>query len=161
MRPVRECSICYKDNAAVIGGHKADWFCPISMIRNTEFHDEIHTMMKVETHNHLPISPYPGAATGSGGVRMKQQQAGAMPKAGLTGLVFRTYLYQGIFNLGKRQSSKPDHIASTLDIILDGPIGGATYNNEFGRPNILGYFRTFEEKIRKNRILLGVFISPS
>ena len=140
----------YKDNAAVIGGHKADWFLPhLDDQKYGRFHDEIHTMMKVETHNHpTAISPYPGAATGSGG-EIRDEAAtgrGAMPKAGLTGFSVSHLFIPGDLQSWEKTIGKPDHIASALDIMLDGPIGGAAYNNEFGRPNILGYFRTFEEE---------------
>ena len=140
----------YKDNAAVIAGHKADWFLPhLDDQKYRRFHDEIHTMMKVETHNHpTAISPYPGAATGSGG-EIRDEAAtgrGAMPKAGLTGFSVSHLFIPGDLQSWEKTIGKPDHIASALDIMLDGPIGGAAYNNEFGRPNILGYFRTFEEE---------------
>jgi len=140
----------YKDNAAVIGGHKADWFLPhLDDQKYGRFHDEIHTMMKVETHNHpTAISPYPGAATGSGG-EIRDEAAtgrGAMPKAGLTGFSVSHLFIPGDLQSWEKTIGKPEHIASALDIMLDGPIGGAAYNNEFGRPNILGYFRTFEEE---------------
>ena len=140
----------YKDNAAVIGGHKADWFLPhLDDQKYGRFHDEIHTMMKVETHNHpTAISPYPGAATGSGG-EIRDEAAtgrGAMPKAGLTGFSVSHLFIPGDLQSWEKTIGKPDHIASALDIMLDGPIGAAAYNNEFGRPNILGYFRTFEEE---------------
>ena len=139
----------YKDNAAVIAGHKADWFLPnVDDQKYRRFHDEIHTMMKVETHNHpTAISPYPGAATGSGG-EIRDEAAtgrGAMPKAGLTGFSVSHLFIPDDVQSWENTIGKPDHIASALDIMLDGPIGGAAYNNEFGRPNILGYFRTFEE----------------
>ena len=140
----------YKDNAAVIAGHKADWFLPhLDDQKYGRFHDEIHTMMKVETHNHpTAISPYPGAATGSGG-EIRDEAAtgrGAMPKAGLTGFSVSHLFIPGDIQSWEKTIGKPGHIASALDIMLDGPIGGAAYNNEFGRPNILGYFRTFEEE---------------
>ena len=140
----------YKDNAAVIAGHKADWFLPhLDDQKYGRFHDEIHTMMKVETHNHpTAISPYPGAATGSGG-EIRDEAAtgrGAIPKAGLTGFSVSHLFIPGDLQSWEKTIGKPDHIASALDIMLDGPIGGAAYNNEFGRPNILGYFRTFEEE---------------
>ncbi len=140
----------YKDNAAVIAGHKADWFLPhLDDQKYGRFHDEIHTMMKVETHNHpTAISPYPGAATGSGG-EIRDEAAtgrGAMPKAGLTGFSVSHLFIPGDLQSWEKTIGKPEHIASALDIMLDGPIGGAAYNNEFGRPNILGYFRTFEEE---------------
>ncbi len=139
----------YKDNAAVFSGGKADWFLPNHDDQKYgKFHDEIHTMIKVETHNHpTAISPYPGAATGSGG-EIRDEAAtgrGAMPKAGLTGFSVSHLFIPNDVQSWEETIGKPEHIASALEIMLDGPIGGAAYNNEFGRPNILGYFRTFEE----------------
>ena len=143
----------YKDNAAVISGNEADWFLPNHNDQKYgRIHDQIHTMMKVETHNHpTAISPYPGAATGSGG-EIRDEAAtgrGAMPKAGLTGFSVSHLFIPDDVQSWEETIGKPDHIASALDIMLDGPIGGAAYNNEFGRPNILGYFRTFEERNRE------------
>ena len=154
----------YKDNAAVIAGDKADWFLPnFNDQEYGRFNDEIHTMMKVETHNHpTAISPYPGAATGSGG-EIRDEAAtgrGAMPKAGLTGFSVSHLFIPDDEQSWEETIGKPDHIASALEIMLDGPIGGAAYNNEFGRPNILGYFRTFEEKNREEQNASWGFHKP-
>ena len=143
----------YKDNAAVIAGNNGDWFLPnIHNQKYERMNDDIHTMMKVETHNHpTAISPYPGAATGSGG-EIRDEAAtgrGAMPKAGLTGFSVSNLFIPNDLQSWEQTIGKPDHIASALEIMLDGPIGGAAFNNEFGRPNILGYFRTFEQMNNK------------
>ena len=104
-------------------------------------------MMKVETHNHpTAISPYPGAATGSGG-EIRDEAAtgrGGTPKAGLTGFSVSHLRIPDDMQPWETTIGKPSRIASALDIMTEGPIGGAAFNNEFGRPNILGYFRTFE-----------------
>ena len=154
----------YKDNAAVIAGDKADWFLPnLNDQEYGRFNDEIHTMMKVETHNHpTAISPYPGAATGSGG-EIRDEAAtgrGAMPKAGLTGFSVSHLFIPNDEQSWEETIGKPDHIASALEIMIDGPIGGAAYNNEFGRPNILGYFRTFEERDREEKNTSWGFHKP-
>jgi phosphoribosylformylglycinamidine synthase len=140
----------YRDNAAVIEGPLGKRYFP-----NPEndvygaIDEPIDILMKVETHNHpTAISPFPGAATGSGG-EIRDEGAtgrGAKPKAGLTGFSVSHLRIPGfvqpweINNVGK-----PERIVSGLDIMLEGPIGGAAFNNEFGRPNICGYFRTFEQ----------------
>ena len=104
--------------------------------------------MKVETHNHpTAISPFPGAATGSGG-EIRDEGAtgrGASPKAGLTGFSVSHLRIPGFIQPWETTIGKPDRIASPLHIMLEGPIGGAAFNNEFGRPNIQGYFRTYEQ----------------
>jgi len=138
----------YKDNAAVMTGRKANWFIPSNMNQKYSFvEDDIHTMMKVETHNHpTAISPYPGAATGSGG-EIRDEAAtgrGGTPKAGLTGFSVSHLRIPDDVQPWETTIGKPNRIASALDIMTEGPIGGAAFNNEFGRPNILGYFRTFE-----------------
>ena len=107
--------------------------------------------MKVETHNHpTAIAPFPGAATGSGG-EIRDEGAtgvGAKPKAGLTGFTVVAPAHsRRCRSRGRRDYGKPERIASALDIMLEGPIGGASFNNEFGRPNLLGYFRTFEQRV--------------
>ena len=103
--------------------------------------------MKVETHNHpTAISPHPGAATGSGG-EIRDEGAtgrGAKPKAGLTGFSVSNLRIPGAVQPWEIEYGKPTRIASPLDIMLEGPLGGAAFNNEFGRPNLCGYFRTFE-----------------
>ena len=138
----------YKDNAAVMSGGQGRWFIPSGSDQSYGFiEDNIHTMMKVETHNHpTAISPYPGAATGSGG-EIRDEAAtgrGGMPKAGLTGFAVSHLRIPGSIQPWEKSIGKPDRIASALEIMTEGPIGGASFNNEFGRPNILGFFRTYE-----------------
>ena len=111
-----------------------------------------HILMKVETHNHpTAISPFPGAATGSGG-EIRDEGAtgrGAKPKAGLTGFTVSHLRIPGFVQPWEHGDyGRPGRIASALQIMLEGPIGGAGFNNEFGRPNLLGYFRTFEHRRR-------------
>ena len=138
----------YKDNAAVFEGFTAGRFFPDPASHQYGFHQEpIHILCKVETHNHpTAIAPYPGASTGSGG-EIRDEGAtgvGAKPKAGLTGFTVSNLKIPGFVQPWETDFGKPAHIASALDIMLQGPIGGAAFNNEFGRPNICGYFRTFE-----------------
>ena len=106
--------------------------------------------MKVETHNHpTAISPFPGAATGSGG-EIRDEGAtgrGAKPKAGLVGFSVSNLRLPGAERPWEGQESKPDRIASPLAIMLEGPIGAASFNNEFGRPNLAGYFRCYEQEV--------------
>jgi phosphoribosylformylglycinamidine synthase len=141
----------YRDNAAVIEGHEAGRLFPDPATGVYAYHREpAHILMKVETHNHpTAISPYPGAATGSGG-EIRDEGAtgrGAKPKAGLTGFSVSNLRLPGAVRPWERDHGKPDRIASALDIMLEGPIGGAAFNNEFGRPNLCGYFRTFEMEV--------------
>jgi phosphoribosylformylglycinamidine synthase len=138
----------YKDNAAVIEGTTAARFWPDSESGEYGYTTEpVDILMKVETHNHpTAISPYPGAATGSGG-EIRDEGAtgrGAKPKAGLTGFSVSNLRLPGLVRPWEIEYGKPSRIASALDIMLEGPIGGAAFNNEFGRPNLCGYFRTFE-----------------
>jgi phosphoribosylformylglycinamidine synthase len=138
----------YKDNAAVIEGSMGGRFFPDPATRVYAAHREpVHVLMKVETHNHpTAISPFPGAATGSGG-EIRDEGAtgrGAKPKAGLTGFSVSNLKLPGAVRPWERDHGKPDRIASALDIMIDAPLGGAAFNNEFGRPNVAGYFRTFE-----------------
>ena len=140
----------YKDNAAVMTGGTGKWFMPDSEKKSYSFfEDNIHSMMKVETHNHpTAISPFPGAATGSGG-EIRDEAAtgrGATPKAGLTGFVVSHLQIPDFTQSWEKSIGRPDRIASSLEIMMAGPIGGASFNNEFGRPNILGFFRTFESQ---------------
>ena len=141
----------YSDNAAVMAGSHATRFQPDPETRIYGSHPEaIHILMKVETHNHpTAISPAPGAATGNGG-EIRDEGAtgqGGRPKAGLNGFSVSNLRIPGAAQPWEKDFGKPERIASALDIMLEGPIGGAAYNNEFGRPNIAGYFRTFEERI--------------
>jgi phosphoribosylformylglycinamidine synthase len=137
----------YKDNAAVLQGADARWFWPDAATHVYAYSQEpAHIAIKVETHNHpTAISPYPGAATGSGG-EIRDEGAtgrGAKPKAGLCGFTVSHLEVPGWRQPWERSSpGKPDRIASPLSIMLDGPIGAASFNNEFGRPNLAGYFRT-------------------
>jgi phosphoribosylformylglycinamidine synthase len=137
----------YKDNAAVVEGAASRWFWPDPATGIYGYTDEpVHLVMKVETHNHpTAISPYPGAATGSGG-EIRDEGAtgrGAKPKAGLTGFTVSHLEIPGWRQPWERMSpGKPDRIVSPLSIMLEGPIGAASFNNEFGRPNLAGYFRT-------------------
>ncbi len=141
----------YKDNAAVIAGTRAGRFYPSP--DNAVYgyaQEDIHILMKVETHNHpTAISPFPGAATGSGG-EIRDEGAtgkGAKPKAGLTGFTVSNLRIPGYQQPWEVDYGKPERIASALDIMIDGPIGGAAFNNEFGRPNLTGYFRTYEQRV--------------
>ncbi|MBH98529.1 MAG: phosphoribosylformylglycinamidine synthase [Rhodospirillaceae bacterium] len=137
----------YSDNAAVIQGSNAEWWVPdISTHLYRIFEEPVHLVMKVETHNHpTAISPFPGAATGSGG-EIRDEGAtgrGARPKAGLTGFsVSHLEIPDWKRPWESPALGKPNRMASPLEIMLEGPIGGAQFNNEFGRPNLVGYFRT-------------------
>ncbi|MFD1007697.1 phosphoribosylformylglycinamidine synthase [Oceanisphaera ostreae] len=141
----------YKDNAAVMSGSVAGRFFASPESGEYRYHQEdIHILMKVETHNHpTAISPYEGAATGSGG-EIRDEGAtgrGSKPKAGLVGFSVSNLKIPGYPRPWEQDFGKPDRIVSALDIMLEGPLGGAAFNNEFGRPALLGYFRTFEEKV--------------
>ncbi|MBT0584991.1 phosphoribosylformylglycinamidine synthase [Alteromonas oceanisediminis] len=141
----------YKDNAAVMHGWSAGRFFPDPESREYHFHhEEIDILMKVETHNHpTAISPFAGAATGSGG-EIRDEGAtgrGSKPKAGLVGFSVSNLSIPGFEHPWEVNYGKPSRIVSALDIMIDGPLGGAAFNNEFGRPNLLGYFRTFEQQV--------------
>jgi len=142
--------VAYADNAAVMEGAAVRRFYPDAEGRYSAHPELTHTLMKVETHNHpTAIAPFPGAATGSGG-EIRDEGAtgtGAKPKAGLTGFTVSHLRLPGLPQPWEVPYGKPDRIASALDIMLEGPIGGASFNNEFGRPNLLGYFRTFEQSV--------------
>lgn len=143
--------VAYKDNSSVIEGAKIERFYPdAAKNQGYRFHEEdTHIIMKVETHNHpTAIAPFAGAATGAGG-EIRDEGAtgkGSRPKAGLTGFIVSNLNIPGLKQPWEQDYGKPEHISSPLDIMIEGPIGGAAFNNEFGRPNLLGYFRTFEEK---------------
>lgn len=149
--------VAYADNAAIIKGASIERFYP-GKEHQYHFTKELtHLLMKVETHNHpTAISPFPGAATGVGG-EIRDEGAtgrGAKTKAGLSGFSVSNLNIPGFiqpWELLRQQDDgkhhnygKPSRIASALQIMLDGPIGGAAFNNEFGRPNLAGYFRTYE-----------------
>ncbi len=138
----------YSDNAAVIEGYVNDRLLVDPQSHRYRFVTEpVHVLMKVETHNHpTAIAPYPGAATGSGG-EIRDEGAvgrGSKPKAGLVGFTTSHLNIAGDSQPWEIDTGKPDRIVSALDIMLEGPIGGAAFNNEFGRPALTGYFRTLE-----------------
>ncbi|WP_092007641.1 phosphoribosylformylglycinamidine synthase [Polaromonas sp. OV174] len=150
--------VAYSDNASVMEGGKiqrfyakstssADVACATSYQSYSASEDVLtHVLMKVETHNHpTAISPFPGASTGAGG-EIRDEGAtgrGSKPKAGLTGFTV-SKLFDGDYG-------KPEHIASPLQIMTEGPLGGAAFNNEFGRPNLAGYFREYEQTVGGER----------
>ncbi len=142
--------IAYSDNASVMEGHQVERFVAKMAASDSESSANSyqkssvtqHVLMKVETHNHpTAISPFPGASTGAGG-EIRDEGAtgrGSKPKAGLTGFT--------VSKLWGSTVGKPEHIASPLQIMVEGPLGGAAFNNEFGRPNLNGYFREYEQKV--------------
>jgi phosphoribosylformylglycinamidine synthase len=140
----------YRDNAAVIEGARATRFFadPLTQRYAGSF-EPMDILMKVETHNHpTAISPFPGAATGSGG-EIRDEGAtgiGAKPKAGLTGFSVSNLKIPGMPQPWEIDFGKPDRIASALEIMIAAPVGAAAFNNEFGRPNTCGYFRVFEQQ---------------
>lgn len=138
----------YQDNAAVIEGLIDARFCASPIDRSySDVNERVDVLMKVETHNHpTAISPYAGAATGSGG-EIRDEGAvgsGSKPKAGLVGYTTSHLEIPGVHQPWELRLGKPDRMASALEIMTDGPIGAAAYNNEYGRPALLGYFRTLE-----------------
>jgi phosphoribosylformylglycinamidine synthase len=145
----------YKDNASVIVGHMAGRFFPNPDTREYGATVEpVHILMKVETHNHpTAIAPFPGASTGSGG-EIRDEGAtgrGAKPKAGLTGFTVSNLNIPGFVQPWEKPYGKPERIVTALDIMIEGPLGGAAFNNEFGRPALNGYFRTFEQAVNSPR----------
>nr|WP_255593361.1 phosphoribosylformylglycinamidine synthase [Acidovorax sp. sic0104] len=142
--------VAYSDNASIMEGHPVERFVA-KMASNADAESATsyqkssathHVLMKVETHNHpTAISPFPGASTGAGG-EIRDEGAtgrGSKPKAGLTGFT--------VSKLWGSTVGKPEHIASPLQIMVEGPLGGAAFNNEFGRPNLAGYFREYEQEV--------------
>ena len=157
--------VAYSDNSSIIEGAEVTRFYPRAGHTYQPSTELVHTLMKVETHNHpTAISPFPGASTGAGG-EIRDEGAtgrGAKPKAGLTGFTVSNLMIPGAVQpwenaapvtapVGKRDESKvygkPERIASPLQIMIDGPLGGAAFSNEFGRPVLGGYFRTYEQNI--------------
>ncbi|MCX6938922.1 MAG: phosphoribosylformylglycinamidine synthase [Verrucomicrobia bacterium] len=141
----------YKDNAAVLAGTTGGRFWADPVTGEYAAHPEpIHILCKVETHNHpTAISPWAGAATGSGG-EIRDEGAtgrGSKPKAGLTGFTVSNLRLPDAVQPWEKDHGKPGRIVSALDIMLDGPLGAAAFNNEFGRPAINGYFRTYEQEV--------------
>ncbi|MFO1219897.1 MAG: phosphoribosylformylglycinamidine synthase [Burkholderiaceae bacterium] len=146
--------VAYNDNAAVMQGGLIERWAPRGFTNAPVYEarrETSHVLMKVETHNHpTAISPHPGASTGAGG-EIRDEGAtgrGARPKAGLTGFSV-SHLHLPGMDAPWEQGSlgKPEHIASALQIMTEGPLGGAAFNNEFGRPNLGGYFRVFEQRV--------------
>ena len=141
----------YHDNSAVIAGFDARKLAPVGDTAEYRYEDtKLDVLMKVETHNHpTAISPFPGAATGSGG-EIRDEGAtgiGSKPKAGLCGFSVSNLKIPGFEQPWEVDYGKPDRIVSALDIMIEGPLGAASFNNEFGRPNTCGYFRTFEQTV--------------
>lgn len=134
--------VAYSDNASIMTGHDVERFVAKQGGVYQKENAKHHVLMKVETHNHpTAISPFPGASTGAGG-EIRDEGAtgrGSKPKAGLTGFT--------VSKLWDAPHGKPAHIASPLQIMTEGPLGGAAFNNEFGRPNLLGYFREYEQVV--------------
>ncbi len=134
--------VAYSDNASIMVGHQVERYVAKQGGAYQKENALHHVLMKVETHNHpTAISPYPGASTGAGG-EIRDEGAtgrGSKPKAGLTGFT--------VSKLWDSPHGKPEHIASPLQIMTEGPLGGAAFNNEFGRPNLLGYFREYEQVV--------------
>ena len=146
--------VAYDDNAAVMQGGAVERWLPLGVAEAPLYgaREEVaHVLMKVETHNHpTAISPFPGASTGAGG-EIRDEGAtgrGARPKAGLTGFSVGNLHLPGTDEPWERERiGKPEHIASALQIMTEGPLGGAAFNNEFGRPNLGGYFRVYEQRV--------------
>tara|TARA_B100000686_G_scaffold355390_1_gene474445 strand:- start:3916 stop:7836 length:3921 start_codon:yes stop_codon:yes gene_type:complete len=140
--------VAYDDNAAVLEGGNSAWFLSNHLTREYQCHHEpADIVAKVETHNHpTGISPFPGAATGSGG-EIRDEGAtgrGGTPKAGVTGFSVSNLHIPGFDRAWEISPSNPKRLATPLEIMIDAPLGAASFNNEFGRPNIAGYFRTLE-----------------
>ena len=150
--------VAYSDNAAVMEGIAIERWQPEAHLaqdgsapRYVGRPEQSHVLMKVETHNHpTAISPYPGASTGAGG-EIRDEGAtgrGSKPKVGLTGFSVSNLNLPGTNEPWEQNAyGKPEHIASPLQIMIDGPLGGAAFNNEFGRPNLAGYFRVYEQTV--------------
>ncbi len=154
--------VAYDDNASVMEGGAVERWLPQGFTNAPQYgarEETVHVLMKVETHNHpTAISPFPGASTGAGG-EIRDEGAtgrGAKPKAGLTGFSVSNLHLPGLPGLSgpdapepweREPIGKPAHIASALQIMTEGPLGGAAFNNEFGRPNLGGYFRVYEQRV--------------
>ena len=150
--------VAYSDNSAIMEGHVIERWVPLGPTvtdgcapRYAARSETAHVLMKVETHNHpTAISPFPGASTGAGG-EIRDEGAtgrGAKPKAGLAGFSVSNLRLPAMTEAWEAADiGRPAHIASALQIMIDGPLGGAAFNNEFGRPNLAGYFRVFEQAV--------------
>ena len=159
IRNTEQCSpqhtiVAYSDNSSVMAGGTIQRWLPQGFTNAPAYglREELaHVLMKVETHNHpTAISPFPGASTGAGG-EIRDEGAtgrGSQPKAGLTGFSVSNLHLPGLAEPWEKSPvGKPEHIASPLQIMIDGPLGGAAFNNEFGRPSLAGYFRVFEQDV--------------
>ena len=139
----------YSDNSAVMAGHEGERFYADEQGKYVGQQEHRAILMKVETHNHpTAIAPHPGAATGSGG-EIRDEGAtgqGSKPKVGLCGFSVSNLKIEDAQQPWEIEHGKPSQIVSALDIMLEGPIGAAAFNNEFGRPNTLGYFRSYEQQ---------------
>jgi phosphoribosylformylglycinamidine synthase len=149
----------YKDNAAVVEGNGAErFFADPADDRYAAHREDTPYAIKVETHNHpTAISPYPGASTGSGG-EIRDEGAtgrGGKPKAGLTGFSVSHLRIPGLPRPWEKDRPLPPRFASAFEIMRDGPIGAASFNNEFGRPALCGYFRTFEQETSEPGVRRG------
>ncbi len=150
--------VAYSDNASVMEGGEVERWSPEGFTNAPRYaarKETAHVLMKVETHNHpTAISPFPGASTGAGG-EIRDEGAtgrGSKPKAGLTGFSVSNLHLPGTSEPWERSPvGKPEHIASPLQIMTEGPLGGAAFNNEFGRPNLAGYFRVYEQDVGGQR----------
>lgn len=150
--------VAYSDNASVMEGGEVERWLPRGFTNAPQYearHETAHVLMKVETHNHpTAISPFPGASTGAGG-EIRDEGAtgrGSRPKAGLAGFsVSNLHLPDTAEPWESTPYGRPAHIASPLQIMIDGPLGGAAFNNEFGRPNLGGYFRVYEQTVDGQR----------
>ena len=150
--------IAYSDNASVMEGGTIERWLPQGYTNAPLYSartEPVHVLMKVETHNHpTAISPFPGASTGAGG-EIRDEGAtgrGSKPKAGITGFSVSNLHLPGTNEPWEQTPyGKPEHIASPLQIMIDGPLGGAAFNNEFGRPNLGGYFRVYEQTVGEQR----------
>uniref|UniRef100_UPI00286CBC12 phosphoribosylformylglycinamidine synthase n=1 Tax=Roseateles sp. TaxID=1971397 RepID=UPI00286CBC12 len=146
--------VAYSDNSSIMEGHVIERWMPAGDERAPQYQareETAHVLMKVETHNHpTAISPFPGASTGAGG-EIRDEGAtgrGAKPKAGLTGFSVSNLRLPGLSEPWEQADiGKPSHIASALQIMIEGPLGGAAFNNEFGRPALAGYFRVYEQEV--------------
>ncbi|WP_374319002.1 phosphoribosylformylglycinamidine synthase [Aquabacterium sp.] len=146
--------VAYADNASIMEGHTIERWMPDGYTNAPQYkaREELaHVLMKVETHNHpTAISPFPGASTGAGG-EIRDEGAtgrGSRPKSGLTGFSVSNLHLPGTNEPWEQNPiGKPEHIASPLQIMIEGPLGGAAFNNEFGRSNLGGYFRVFDQNV--------------
>ncbi|MFW9615410.1 phosphoribosylformylglycinamidine synthase, partial [Aquabacterium sp.] len=146
--------VAYADNASIMEGHQIERWMPDGYTNAPQYkaREELaHVLMKVETHNHpTAISPFPGASTGAGG-EIRDEGAtgrGSRPKSGLTGFSVSNLHLPGTNEPWEQNPiGKPEHIASPLQIMIEGPLGGAAFNNEFGRSNLGGYFRVFDQNV--------------